>query len=249
MDLSTNELFHFTEFKHIKSILKSKSFYPRYNLEFVYLSDAHNFKAALRPIAMTCFCDIPLELSENHRKRYGNHGIVMREDWKLNNGLNPVFYIQPNSEVAEVIADFSNTVEEYSPLFQDEKNSMKVVRSLGRVTRNLTRLNYYIKQFENKKKLKINYAGKDRIFEKRRFYDEREWRYIPNPENSQLELHIPINDYDDPKKLEIANKKLEKYKIDFELNDIKYVVVNNLNEKNELIKLYNNKIEVKVLSN
>lgn len=252
MGLSSNELFHFTEFVHLKSILKAKSFYPRYNLEFVYLSDAYNRTAALRPIPMTCFCDIPYELSNSHRKRYGNHGIAMSEEWKLNSRLNPVIYIQPNSDLANTIADFATSVKNDRPLIQDESNSIKVARSLGRVARNLIRLNYYIKQFENKEKFRINVAGKERIFEARRFYDEREWRYIPTQFDSNFDLHLLIEQYDCPEELNNANKKMEKYNLPFDLNDIRYIIVANDEEKKEiqnlLDKIFNKQTKIKVFS-
>lgn len=52
MNLSSNELFHFTQFKFLKSIVETKSFMPRFSLEFTPLGDNFKAKASLLPIAM-----------------------------------------------------------------------------------------------------------------------------------------------------------------------------------------------------
>lgn len=251
MNLSSNELFHFTKFKYLKSILKSKSFFPRFNLEFTHLSENFQRRAAFLPIAMVCFCDIPFEHSLTHRKRYGNHGIVLTENWKLKKALNPIIYIQSESFLANIFANFINMTNDFIPLMENKKNEIKVPLTLANVGNNLTYLTYFLKQFENKNQKMINYEGKIRVFEKRKFYDEREWRYIPFEADNKNELLISIQDFDNPNKLEKANKSLEKYKLTFELDDIKYLIVNNKKEKEELNNLvnekFNQKIEIKII--
>ncbi len=251
MNLSSNELFHFTEFKYLKSILVSKSFFPRYNLEFTHLSDSFQRRAAFLPIAMVCFCDIPFEHSLTHRKRYGNHGIVLTENWKLKKGLNPIIYIQSESFLANIFANFVNMTNGFIPLIENKENEIKVPLTLANVGNNLTYLTYFLKQFENKNQKMIDYEGKIRVFEKRKFYDEREWRYIPFEADNKNELLISIQDYDNPNKLEQANKSLEKYKLTFELDDIKYLIVNNKKEKQELNNLvneiFNQTIDIKIV--
>jgi hypothetical protein len=251
MNLSSNELFHFTEFKYLKSILESKSFLPRFNLEFTHLSDSFQRRSAFLPIAMVCFCDIPFEHSKTHRKRYGNHGIVLTENWKLMKALNPIIYIQSESFLANIFANFVNMTNDFIPLMENKENEIKVPLTLANVGNNLTYLTYFLKQFENKTKKMIEYEGKIRVFEKRKFYDEREWRYIPFEADNKNELLISIQDYDNLNKLEQANKNLEKYKLDFELDDIKYLIVNNKKEKQELNNLINEifkqKIDIKIV--
>ncbi len=250
MNLSSNELFHFTEFKYLKSILESKSFLPRFNLEFTHLSESYQRRAAFLPIAMVCFCDIPFEHSKKHRERYGNHGIVLTENWKLEKGLNPIIYIQSESFLANIFANFINQTNDFIPIINNEENDIKVPLTLANVGNNLTYLTYFLKQFENKTKKLIDYEGKVRIFEKRKFYDEREWRYIPFEADNKNELLIEIQDYDNPDKLERANKNLVKYKLNFEFNDIKYLIVNNKKEKQELEylidEIFQKKIDIKI---
>jgi len=246
MSLSSNELFHFTKFENLKGIIDSKAFFPRYCLEFTFLSNLFERQASLLPVAMTCFCDIPYELSHHHRERYGNHAIIMNENWKISRKLNPIMYIQPESSVAELLADFTNTAIGFTPLIADENNDIAVAKSLGAVTRKLTRLQYFIKQFENKEEVIIEYAGKHRKFEKRRFYDEREWRYVPSPDDFFF-LPLEIHEYDDEDKLNEANNRLKQYSLTFEYSDVKYLIVQNEIERQEIIKLIgNNKIDIRL---
>lgn len=246
MAISTNDLFHFTNFENLKGILKSNAFYPRYSLEFTFLSENFDRQASLLPVAMTCFCDIPIELNASHRLRYGNHAIVMSENWKITNKLNPVMYVQSNSNVAELLADFTKSAIGFIPLIEDKKNDIEVVKALGKVTRSLTKIQYYIKQFENKEETNIEYAGKIRHFEKRRFYDEREWRYVPSPEDFFV-LPLDIREFDNPKKLNEANERLKAFPLDFKIEDIKYVIVNNASELSELkMMLGDVNLEIKI---
>jgi hypothetical protein len=246
MSLSSNGLFHFTKFENLKGIIDSKAFFARYCLEFTSLSNDFERQASLLPIAMTCFCDIPFALSHHHRERYGNHAIVMNEDWKITRKLNPVMYIQPESSFAELLADFTNTAIGFTPLITDENNDIAVAKALGSVTRKLTKLQYFIKQFENKEEVIIEYAGKHRKFEKRRFYDEREWRYVPSPDDFFF-LPLEIHEYDDVDKLDDANNRLKQYPLTFEYGDINYLIVENESERQAIIQLIgDNNIDIKL---
>lgn len=244
MNISTNELFHFTELEKLKMILESKSFLPRYSLEFTHLSNAFGRKATFMPIAMTCFCDIPFEHSKTHRERYGNYGIALTEKWKLSKKLNPVFYVQFDSFLANTFADFVNILDDFIPIIQENKAGNNIPYTLSRVGHNLTFLSFFLKQFENSKNIHIDYAGKIRKFEKRRFYDEREWRYIPFEADNSNRLILDIADFDNPQKLEIAHKHLENFRLTFDYDDIKYLIVTNESEKIELEKITQKEIEV-----
>lgn len=95
---------------------------------------------------------------------------------------------------------------------------------LSTIGHDLTYLNYFIKQFENKKSiLKIDETIRD--IEKRRFYDEREWRYIPFEAENKNELFLKIEDSNDPIKLVNANNRLREYKLSFEYEGISCLIV------------------------
>lgn len=242
MNLSTKEIFHFTKFEFLKSILKAKSFVPRYNLEFTHLLSGGNRTATILPIPMVCFCDIPFELSFNHRARYGNAGIALSEKWKTENGLNPIMYIQKDSELAKVITNLTECVsEDFIPLIKDS-NDFRIHRTLPKIANNLRYLTYFIKQTENSLHESIEYEGKIRTIERRKFYDEKEWRYIPFQAESNDDLFLKIWDFDKKDKLEQANDKMIEYKLNFEFSDIKYLVVENEKEKKEIIDILKDEI-------
>jgi hypothetical protein len=249
MQLNSPELFHFTKYEFLKSIIENQGFFPRYNLEFTHLSDNYPRRAALMPIPMVCFCDIPLDFSKNHRNRYGNTGIVLSEKWKLDNGLNPIFYIQKFSHLAEILASLNNITDSailLKPIISESNTNKKIV-----LADNLRYLSYFLKQFENKEEVAIEYEGKLRIFEKRKFYEEREWRYIPFEADENDELFITIWDYDNETKLSASNKLMEKYKLKFNFTDIKFLIVENELQKKDILNLIEEidksvKIEIKV---
>lgn len=247
MNISTNELYHFTSFENLKSIIQSKSFIPRFSIERTPLANNFRYKVLILPVAMVCFCDIPYELSDYHRKRYGNHGIVLTEKWKLSKGLNPVLYIQENSFLANVFSHFMGITDKFHRIIEDENYDLDLRIMLADIGYDLTNLSFFLKQFENKKSI-LNIDDKKQELEIRRFYDEREWRYIPIDAENKNQLFLPLQDYNNPEKLKIANDNLIQYKLSFEFNDLEYLIVENENEKQELEVLtqtiFNQKVKI-----
>lgn len=90
--LSSSNLYHFTrEKKFLKSILEN-GFYPRTSIENLSFL-MHNYTRAFIGVPMVCFCDIPINLIEEHTNQYGRYGIGLSKEWGIRNGLNPVQYI------------------------------------------------------------------------------------------------------------------------------------------------------------
>ena len=247
--LSTNELFHFTKFEYLKSILSEKGFYPRFNLEILLMNPNKEKQVTIFPIPMVCFCDIPLNLTEIHRKRYGNCAIALREDWKTRKKINPVFYIKPESYVANTISDITNSLEKLFPYMVSENNELTA--ELNKVRNNFMTLINFTKNHENKNIKNYNFGVGKIQQEKRKYYDEKEWRYIPEFNENSKELELCEHDFKIPNLLNQANKKLEKHKLTFESSDIDFVIVNSLEEKKELEiiinKIYGVNIEIKII--
>lgn len=204
--ISSNTLFHFTERQHLLSILNN-GFYPRYSLERYELGDKY-FKLA---VPMVCFCDIPLSQVKNHVQEYGSYGIGMARHWVEKRKLNPVLYLKKESTLsANIMNMLSNLSNEDVYGLNDLHESKKALLELIR----------YLKPYEG-----ILHRNNEE--KKKRFYDEREWRYVPNPDKYKSKKYVlSESEFNDIKTKNEANLKLEKANLSFKPVDIRYIIVN-----------------------
>lgn len=238
-EISSNYFFHFAgKINYLLEILEHKAFSPRYICEdFEYIDSSLGVIRKIY-ILMKCFCDIPLNLMENHSKAYGPCGIALNKDWGIKNNLTPIHYIPVLSSNAWYQSNLSSL---YSLAFS--KKSDANIREL------LTNYFIYTKPYQKK----------DTVF-----YDEREWRYIPslenikkiNGEDLRIQHHfvLPnqnVNDLDDLNDDSNNLKNNEYSRLDFELSDIKYLIVEKDNEVEQIRKLVmgNNNIKIITVSN
>lgn len=89
--------------------------------------------------------------------------------------------------------------------------------------------------------------GGEEVQKKYIYFDEREWRYCPT--NSELGVNLPhiihqINFYQENKK--IINESASNIKLNFNLNDISYIIVQN---EEDIITLINNLKNLNFLNN
>lgn len=211
MNISSNTLFHFTpKFQYLKSIL-SEGFWPMYCREYAW--SGYDFA-----VPMTCFCDIPLSQIMNHTKTYGNFGIGMKRKWAIENGLTPVMYIANKSK-------FFNKIKYKIETIGAEKTHYEIDDFL---------LLHYIKKVrgehvdENKEKKQVL------------FYDEREWRYIPQDYVSS-QIYKPVffkrdEEFDKNK----YNNQTQTYKLKFSIEDISYIIIATEADRSKVIKAINN---------
>ncbi|WP_295677898.1 abortive infection system antitoxin AbiGi family protein [uncultured Empedobacter sp.] len=226
MAISSNSVIHFTsKLENLKGILNSNGFRLKYCAEDL------KFNKFNLPFAnpMVCFCDIPLSEVKNHIDSYGCYGIGLYKKWAKDSELNPVLYIDEYSDTAKVI---ETAFERFLELY-DKK--VDVDNTILNAFFNLTQ---YCKNYEGPLKHgKINE-------EKYRFYNEREWRYIPNKEIvKDNDRTVFIKDY--VKDKEGFNKKLENLYLEFEIEDISYIIVNDSDEIPEILSLLNDIFEDK----
>jgi len=165
MTVSSNVLFHFTDKReHLLNILRN-NFSARYCPEYGPLEEATEAKHPPPKYArpMVCFCDLPLFLIKDHLTRYGPYGIGMKKTWGMKGGIGPVLYTHKRAYTLKIIKSISslrrlrNNVMETDPILVSETQWLM----------NLA------KSYEGP----CWHRGKfrDRV----KFYDEREWRYIP----------------------------------------------------------------------
>jgi len=224
MSISANTLFHFTQKDSLFNILKS-NFYPKYSLED--LSNATPRKSIYKEayIPMVCFCDLLFSQIKDHIDFYGDYGIGLRkEDWGIHKGISPIVYVPSKSisafqiqAIATVIGTKLNSTKDRKVIRQQLQNFYKFVKPYSG-----TIINRKNNQLENKI-----------------FYNEREWRYVPNT------FQVLPKKRANKKLLESRNAQMQdEDKLTFEAKDIKYIIVKYENEipafaefiENELIQ-------------
>ncbi|MCL6272312.1 abortive infection system antitoxin AbiGi family protein [Sansalvadorimonas sp. 2012CJ34-2] len=221
MALSTNSIIHYTRsLKILKSIL-DEGFRVKYCVEELALKETRS--DAAHP--MISFCDIPLSDSKQHFSAYGKYGIGLSKDWAKRNGINPVIYIDKDSL-------FSKSIGNLLKQRRDRKNT-----NLNREQRTeILRLKSYAKNYSGV----LERDGKRREY---KFYDEREWRLVPDKEklNGQ-KFSISASEYKKDK--DLHNSKLSDIRVTFTPNDISYIIVKNTSQIPRMIrhlrKLYQN---------
>jgi len=162
-------------------------------------------------IPMKCFFDIPLGQIKRHMSVYGKYGIGVTKRFARRCSLSPIIYIH----------DKSDTVNRY----------LSNVKNIKRLNAESSLVPYF-KLEEGK----VTSNGRE---VKRRFYDEREWRYVPN--NAEL---IDFGGFDE---LEIRKTRLDfennsliedtgKYLLPLQYDDITYLIVETAKDVYPLIK-------------
>lgn len=223
MGISSNSIIHFTNsLDSIKGILK-QNFNLKYCKEHIKFSGK---KATNLLVPMVSFCDIPMSEIKDHIDKYGSYGIGLTKNWARKNGLNPVLYIDKESSLNEsllnaitkFIIDADNNPRELHELSDDENHLLDILR--------------YVKNYQE------DLVRKSGTIPNYRFYDEREWRYVPNlNESIPCCIHVGTND---SYKVTLNNSKeeLSKLKLTFEPDDISYLIIKDDDDIHELIRYF-----------
>lgn len=228
--LSANTLFHFTNsIDNLVGIL-SNEFYPRYCPEdhSVFHKKQSIFHVnSKRAIPMVCFCDIPLSQIRNHIRTYGHYAIGLSKAWGIKNKVSPVMYTLPNSNSTTCLKDsFDYLVTKFivsigSPFKTNAVSSAD--KELAEIVGKLDNIIYYTKPYEG------SFKRGGKLLKKVRFYDEREWRYIPEMallRNNKIMTSIPNDDLLDERVKYDMNANISKHcRLSFTPKDIKYIVV------------------------
>lgn len=213
MTISTNSIIHYTKtFSILTSILK-EGFRIKYCAETLRLGEKKKSNAA-HP--MVSFCDIPLSDSNQHFETYGRYGIGLSKQWAVKNGVNPVIYVDEQSLIAASIYELiKERRSKESNLTDKQKREILQIKSYAK-----------------------NYSGplkRDGVnISKYKFYDEREWRLVPDKETlHNNKFSIGLRYYN--KNKEKYNNKLKDCRLKFEANDISYIIVSHTSEIPDMI--------------
>ena len=222
--MSSDTLFHFTNsLDNLIGILKNE-FYSRYSLEKYTLEK----RTIERAFPMVCFCNIPLSQIKNHLETYGYYGIGMSKEWAEKNGLNPVLYLKKGSTLSQKIETIRKNLTNHK--LRSGLNEIEAMKIMIDTLSKLLDILRYIKSYEG------DFYRKGKIIKDVRFYDEREWRYMPDPEKYNGSLFLSKDDFQDPVTIARANAQIEKAKLSFEPSDIKYIIVTKEEEILSMVK-------------
>lgn len=240
----TTSLFRFSkDFESLQKVLKN-GIYPNYCEEDLSFDN----EMFVIGIPMISFCDIPITLLDEHTSRYGVYGIGLSKEWGINNGVTPIMYIANNAVLRSahyhIMNDFKLTEIVNSQEFKDKMLRETVLNGLP-LDMYAKRLNAQLEHDVNTyivgymKKYKGEYKGKPI-----NNYVENEWRFIvPDTKDTKWmwskdaydEWRFPKgkpNDVPKPK----PTDSLTKYKLTFTPNDVKYILVKNLEFKKRTIE-------------
>lgn len=231
-NISTNTVFHFTRsIDNLESILNN-DFYPQFCFEDIF-GTISGIPGVEKAIPMVCFCDIPLSQVRKHIKTYGEYAIGLSKRWAIKQKINPVLYAYPNS-------DFTNKIN--NALFILAQHEQNIGLSENKMSDHFIAAIQYVKPYEGS-------LWRDRQWskEKIRFYDEREWRYIPHSKSTNIPVLMlkkdPEKDY--AKALEDLNRSIiegESLRLSFQPNDIKFIIVKH---ENEILSMIDKVINIK----
>ena len=221
METRSNTLFHFTTSEEILFEIFRTGFWPRYCLEDITWHGYQNIRYAAFPIV--CFCDIPLGRISEHIDFYGSYGIGLSKEWALKNNMNPLFYVSPGSNLSHTITEIvRNSIS--NPDVPKDK--------LRNFSRHL---------FAHIKPTIGNMLVKGELITKT-FYQESEWRYVP--QHPDIALFLKDEDYSDHKNLLARNKETKKYcSLKFLPNEVSFVFVPKDSDIPNIINFMQNELD------
>lgn len=237
-----NHIFHYTDnFEVLLKIIKN-GFSPSYCAERINNVEYY--------IPMVSFCNIPLRDVDLY-VRYGKYGVGMSLEWALKNSISPVVYIHEttpfrNFHINLISSHFNKMFNEIfnNQAFENLENRVNNFdyfnydRSLNEITEiNISAIQFF-------KNWKTYYKGTEI-----RTYQEREWRFIPKLENEKKLITENDNEFN-----EIKNKKFRKkphlpeYAVELiNIEDIRYILINNEIQREKVINILNKKFGEKAV--
>lgn len=212
MGLSSNVLWHQTKKPGLMNILKTKKLYFSYCLEDILGSE--RLKGIAFP--MVSLCDLPLSEFGAGKWAYGNYALGFSRKWGVEKGFNPVCYCLRDSEF------FTNQIDNLGKAF-DSGNVDLIEKAIYPFS--------YMKFVEGPllKKRYVNY----------RFYDEKEIRLVPTIEGiGDYPYFLDDINYEKYKNNNNGSSVLGTYGVPFEYTDLKYVIVESEQNRNEVIGFF-----------
>lgn len=215
--IHANSLFKFMhKLEYLESIIRDKKVYPRYVVEPVDYLKLKNIRNMAFP--MICFCDINLHNLDEHINKYGNYGIAFSKEWGVKQNIQPIQYINTNSALRKDFTTVFNKALKDDPQTKTEENYINY----------LFHQVMFFKPYEKRKSGMIS-----------RFIDECEWRHIARVSDYDYPLVLWEDrklDSDYLHKISDSLSNLKTIGLTFEYADIKYLIVENQSDFEQLIQ-------------
>lgn len=235
-NISANTLFHFTKcIDNLENILRN-NFHPRLcyeNFLSIIFNAPVDFTELEKAVPMVCFCDLPLSQVRKHadEKNYGPYALGLSKEWAIKNKVNPVLYTYKNSDISRKL----NSLLLNLP--SQKNNTVHYKMSKNDFHNQLLSIFQYIKPYEG-----ISAKTKEYT----RFYDEREWRYIPSfTEDLSYPIMLGRGEKNEANAITEINDKIKdinELHLKFEPNDIKYIIVKS---EDEILQMVDKVIQIK----
>lgn len=206
--ISSNTLFHFVNKREYLIDILQNNFRARYCLEKLDCIFPEEKRTNYWSIAipMTCFCDLPLSNTYKHLEEYGGYGIGLTKSWGRSKGLSPILYVHDNSPLKKAVrASVSALIYD---LLESTKTTEKMVEELYDVI-------CFTKPYEG------DFYRRGKIIPNVRFYDEREWRFVPENAIRLSEEEVKNIAQVEKEYSALGNSRV----LSFNPDDIQYIIV------------------------
>lgn len=221
--VQADTLFTFTSHvDYLITTIKNGMISPRYCVEDLRYLKIKGIKKMAFP--MNCFCDINMHKLEDHLSWYGYYGLAFSKEWGMNRKIQPIQYINPDSELRK---DFTSAFS--AALKADSTKQTAAQRKMKNFL--LHQLMYYKPysgMFENRNTKKRTLKC---------FTDECEWRHIPDVTAAGFQpVYYDQNIINAGGLVEMSNAMsgIPEISLEFDYSDVKYIIVK---DHSDFIKL------------
>jgi len=196
-------IIHFTnKFEVLESILTSSSFRITYCGEY-FGDEKRVISSAAHP--MVSFSEYPENEISKQKITYGGYGVALKHEWAVLNKLNPVMYVEKNSQAALGLAALLKARQKTGKVELPSALRLPVMQ---------------IKCFTK------HVSGYNSYFDKHDFYfkEENEWRFVPQKKDIGGNL-ISVNYSAFKKNKDKYNNRLLGFPLGFNISDIEAIYV------------------------
>lgn len=221
--IQADTLFTFSkQLSYIIPSIKEMVISPRYCVEDISYLKIKDLKKIAYP--MKCFCDINLHRIQEHLQWYGYYGLAFTKAWGMHNRIQPVHYINPESELRK---DFTTAFSAALKATTDNESAAQI-----KMKNYLLHQLMYFKPYDGKMQERDT-----RKLKRKCFTDECEWRFVPDVSKIEFEqVLLDHSVYDVGLLTDLSNSMMgiREISLGFDYSDLKYIIVKTLDDFQEL---------------